>query len=182
MIDEEVFARVHRILSRFFAVIIIDSGNNELASNWLAALDVADGLVVPTQWRQDHVVTANKMLKTLRDRQHPVLERTMIVGTNAPAAAQAAPKKAAYEWFYGQHRHQVVEIPTDAAHPRGRGARLLQAVQEDPAGRAGSGRRRQLPDRRRRREPPPELADRSTAPCHPPIGVRPQSAANLCSL
>ena len=114
MLDEELFARVHRILSRFFAVIIIDSGNNELASNWLAALDVADGLVVPTPWRQDHVVTANKMLKTLRDRQHPILERTMIVGTNGPAAEQAAPKKAAYEWFHDQHRHQVVEIPTDA--------------------------------------------------------------------
>ena len=113
MLDEELFARVHRILSRFFAVIIIDSGNNELASNWLAALDVADGLIVPTQWRQDHVVTANKMLKTLRDRQHPILERTMILGTNAPAAEQAAPKKAAYEWFHVQHRHQVVEIPTD---------------------------------------------------------------------
>lgn len=112
-LDEQLFARVHRILSRFFAVIIIDSGNNELASNWLAALDVADGLIVPTQWRQDHVVTANKMLKTLRDRQHPVLARTMIIGTNAPAAEQATPKKAAYEWFSGQHHLQVVEIPTD---------------------------------------------------------------------
>ena len=112
-LDEKLFARVHRILSRFFAVIIIDSGNNELASNWLAALDVADGLIVPTQWRQDHVVTANKMLKTLRDRQHPVLARTMIIGTNAPAAEQATPKKAAYEWFSGQHHLQVVEIPTD---------------------------------------------------------------------
>ena len=113
MLDEQLFARVHRILSRFFAVIIIDSGNNEQASNWLAALDVADGLVVPTQWRKDHVVTANKMLKTLRDRQHPILQHTMIIGTNAPAAEQAAPKKAAYEWFQGQHHHQVVEIPTD---------------------------------------------------------------------
>ena len=113
MLDEKLFARVHRILSRFFAVIIIDSGNNELASNWLAALDVADGMVVPTQWRQDHVVTANKMLKTLRDRQHPILERTMIIGTNAPAAEQAMPKRAAYQWFHHQHGHQVVEIPTD---------------------------------------------------------------------
>ena len=95
MLDEERFARVHRILSRFFAVIIIDSGNNELASNWLAALDVADGLVVPTHWRKDQVVTANKMLKTLRDRRHPILDRTMIIGTNAPAAEQAGPKKTA---------------------------------------------------------------------------------------
>ena len=113
-IDQELFARVHRILSRFFAVIIIDSGNNELASNWLAGLDVADGLVVPTQWRQDHVVTANKMLKTLRERDHPLLERTMIVGTNAPAAEQPGPRKAAFEWFQGRHHLPVMEIPTDA--------------------------------------------------------------------
>ena len=94
-LDEEVFARAHRILSRFFGVIIIDSGNNEIASNWLAALDVADGLVVPAQWRQDHVVTANKMLETLRDRRHPVVERTMIVGTDGPAAARREPERAA---------------------------------------------------------------------------------------
>jgi len=113
-VDQELFARVHRILSRFFAVIIIDSGNNELASNWLAGLDVADGLVVPTQWRQDHVVTANKMLKTLREREHPILDRTMIVGTNAPAAEQPGPRQAAFEWFQGRHHLPVMEIPTDA--------------------------------------------------------------------
>lgn len=113
-LDEARFARVHRILSRFFAVIIIDSGNNELASNWLAALDVADGLVVPTQWRQDHLVTANKMLEKLKSRRHPVLERTVVVGTNPPAAEQAGPRKAALAWFAGKHRLPVVEIPTDA--------------------------------------------------------------------
>ena len=112
-LDEERFIRLHRILSRFFAVIIIDSGNNEQASNWLAGLEVADALVVPTQWRQDHLVTANKMLEKLRSRQHPVLERTMIVGTNAPAAAQAGPRKAALDWFSNRHRLPVVEIPTD---------------------------------------------------------------------
>ena len=112
-LDAKVFARVHRILSRFFGVIIIDSGNNEMASNWLAALDVADGLVVPTQWRQDHIVTANKMLETLRNRQHPIVQRTMIVGTNAPAAAQKEPKRAALDWFQTRHRLPVVEIPTD---------------------------------------------------------------------
>ncbi len=53
------------------------------------------------------------MLKTLRDRRHPILERTMIIGTNAPAAEQAMPKRAAYQWFHHQHGHQVVEIPTD---------------------------------------------------------------------
>lgn len=112
-LDAAGFARVHRILSRFFGVIIIDTGNNEQASNWLAALDVADGLVVPTQWRQDHVVTANKMLETLRSRRHPVIERAMIVGTNGPAAAQKEPKRAAHLWFEGRHRLPIVEIPTD---------------------------------------------------------------------
>ncbi|HEX8509834.1 MAG TPA: chromosome partitioning protein, partial [Propionibacteriaceae bacterium] len=113
-LDEERFIRLHRILSRFFAVIVIDSGNNELASNWLAGLEVADALVVPTQWRQDHLVTANKMLEKLRSRRHPILERTLIVGTNAPAAAQAGPRKAALDWFSSEHRLPVVEIPTDA--------------------------------------------------------------------
>ena len=130
-----LFARVHRILSRFFAVIIIDSGNNELASNWLAALDVADGLVVPTPWQQDHVVTANKMLKTLRDRQHPDPgadhdRRHQRTGRRG-AGRRRRPRTSGSMISTGT---RSVEIPTDSPHPRGRRARLRQAGQGAPGG------------------------------------------------
>lgn len=109
--DEEKFRRVHRILSRFFAVIIVDTGNNEKASNWLAALNVADSLVVPAKWRHDSILGANRMLESLAGQHHQLLSRTLIVGTNGPGDSQTEPRARALEWF-GQG-HPVVEVPTD---------------------------------------------------------------------
>ncbi|MCA0252624.1 MAG: ParA family protein [Actinobacteria bacterium] len=109
--DEEKFKRVHRILSRFFAVIIVDTGNNEKASNWLAALQVADAMVVPAKWRHDSILGANRMLESLADQGHEILGRTLIVGTNGPGDSQKEPRAQALAWF-GQS-HQVVEVPTD---------------------------------------------------------------------
>ena len=109
--DEEKFRRVHRILSRFFAVIIVDTGNNEKASNWLAALNVADALVVPAKWRHDSILGANRMLESLAAQHHQLLTRTLIVGTNGPGDSQAEPRARALEWF--GKSHAVVEVPTD---------------------------------------------------------------------
>ncbi len=109
--DEERFWRVLRLLSRFFAVIIIDTGNNEKASNWLAALNAADAMVVPTKWRHDSIVVANRMLESLAMQRHGILDRTLVVGTNGPGDSQREPRAQALQWF--GRSHEVVEVPTD---------------------------------------------------------------------
>lgn len=111
VMDQDQVRRVHRILARFFEVIIIDTGNNEKAPNWLAARDLADCLVVPMKWRQDSILVANRMLATMAEESNPLLHRTVLVGTNGPGDSQRDARAAVYTRFSGAHR--ITEIHTD---------------------------------------------------------------------
>ncbi|WP_448631186.1 MinD/ParA family ATP-binding protein [Cellulomonas soli] len=42
LFDARSFSELHSILSRFYRVLVVDTGNNMRASNWQAAIDVAD--------------------------------------------------------------------------------------------------------------------------------------------
>lgn len=110
-ISRDDFEDVHAILARFFEIIVVDTGNNEAAPNWLAAAHTADCLVVPTKWRKDSLIPAARMLESMQDTKPGLLERTLIVATNAPAEAQKESRKTAAKWF--GTRHRVLEIPTD---------------------------------------------------------------------
>lgn len=104
------FNTVREILSRFFPVIIIDTGNNEVASNWLATAEHADALIVPLAWRKDNLIPAARMLKTLSDEKHDIVNRTIVVGTNGPNDAVADVRSVAHQWFDG---YPILEVPTD---------------------------------------------------------------------
>lgn len=47
------FTEVHSLLERFYRVILVDTGNNLRAENWLAAAETADLLVVTSTIRED---------------------------------------------------------------------------------------------------------------------------------
>ena len=47
MITQENFSSILESVQRFWNLTILDTGNNTIAPNWLAALDVADQLVIP---------------------------------------------------------------------------------------------------------------------------------------
>lgn len=111
VMDQDQVRRVHRILARFFEVIIIDTGNNEKAPNWLAARDLADCLVVPMKWRQDSILVANRMLATMAEESNPLLHRTVLVGTNGPGDSQRDARSAVYTRFSAAHK--ITEIHTD---------------------------------------------------------------------
>lgn len=104
------FSTIHEILARFFPVIIIDTGNNEAASNWLAAAEYADALVVPVKWRKDNLIPAARMLTTLSENGNDLVNRTVVVGTNGPNDAVQNVKTVAKEWFRG---YPVLDVPTD---------------------------------------------------------------------
>jgi MinD-like ATPase involved in chromosome partitioning or flagellar assembly len=70
MIDDVAFGRLQEALSRFYRMLVIDTGNNVRAANWTAATSSADCLVVPTTvqrdvadtglWMLDHVVRTGR--------------------------------------------------------------------------------------------------------------------------
>ncbi|MGD7708117.1 AAA family ATPase [Microlunatus sp. Y2014] len=103
------FETIHGILGRYFQVVVVDTGNNEAAPNWLAAADAADCLVVPTKWRKDSLIPASRMLETLAERGFDT-SRVVIAATNGPADVREDVRRRGYDWFKSR---PVVEIPTD---------------------------------------------------------------------
>ncbi|WP_262425354.1 hypothetical protein [Brachybacterium sp. Z12] len=65
-IDEEAFADLNDALSRFYRIKVIDTGNNVRASNWLAAVESADQLVIISTVREDTFNAAAWMIDELR--------------------------------------------------------------------------------------------------------------------
>lgn len=111
VITERDFAQIHEVFERHFQVIVVDTGNNEAAANWLAAARCADVLVIPTKWRRDSLISAARMLETLQYASPALLQRTVIAASNGPAEAQPEAKASARAWFGAAY--PVVEIPVD---------------------------------------------------------------------
>lgn len=65
IVGESEFQEVHDQLSRFYRMIIVDTGNNRLSPNWLAAANTADMLVFATSLKDDTSVVAAKNLDAL---------------------------------------------------------------------------------------------------------------------
>src|SRR6478609_7258345 len=60
---------VRELLLRRYTSVVCDTGNNEAAATFLAAVDNADVLVVPTAPRDDHLYAAGQMLEFLAHRE-----------------------------------------------------------------------------------------------------------------
>ncbi|SIN87472.1 MinD/ParA family ATP-binding protein [Agromyces cerinus] len=67
-IDEAAFDRLHRTLSRYYRLLIIDTGNNMRASNWVAAVAAADQLVIVSTVREDTAASAAWLLDGLAEK------------------------------------------------------------------------------------------------------------------
>lgn len=59
------FALLHDTLARFYRVIVVDTGNNPRASNWQAAVDAADQLVIVSTVRDDTASVAAGLIDRL---------------------------------------------------------------------------------------------------------------------
>ncbi len=109
-ITAEDFQAVREILSRFFPLVVIDTGNNEVAPNWLEAVHNADVVLLPVKWRKDNILSAARMLETLTEQGREVVSRCIVVGTNGPGELMTSVQKSVAEWFAPL---PIVEIPTD---------------------------------------------------------------------
>jgi hypothetical protein len=61
-IDATAFDRLHDVLSRYYRLLIVDTGNNMRASNWVAAVAAADQLVIVSTVREDTAASAAWLL------------------------------------------------------------------------------------------------------------------------
>jgi len=81
MLTADAFAEIREVVSRFYKLIMVDTGNNVRAENWQAAIDATDQLVVTMSARNDSAETAARMLDHLEQtgRQRLVHQAVSIV-------------------------------------------------------------------------------------------------------
>lgn len=114
-IGREEYRRIHWVLQRWNDVIVVDTGNNPRAANFLAAIESADMLVIPVRWTADVVVSAGRLIDQLRANGHGDLVSravTVVTGASAPRA-QSLEQVEQWQRWYAEQTAAVVTIPYD---------------------------------------------------------------------
>lgn len=108
---------IHAVAAKYYRLIFIDSGNDEVDPMWLRMIDHTDQLVVATTTRDDHAEAGALLLEALAERD----ERSAALAHNAVAiVSQADPKATTSDvervaTGYGQLARETVTIPFDPA-------------------------------------------------------------------
>ena len=109
------FDAVHKLLERFYRVILIDTGNNMRAENWLAAAGAADLLVVTSTVREDTGYSGLWMLDALQDAGYQNLKYKAITVLSDPSAQVDSKLADDLVDVYQQRTRGVYRVPYDPA-------------------------------------------------------------------
>ena len=109
------FDAVHKLLERFYRVILIDTGNNMRAENWLAAAGAADLLVVTSTVREDTGYSGLWMLDALQDAGYQNLKYKAITVLSDPSAQVDSKLADDLVDVYQQRTRAVYRVPYDPA-------------------------------------------------------------------
>ena len=113
MIHAEDFTAVHRLLQRFYRVILVDTGNNMRAENWLAAAEMADLLVVTSTVREDTGYSGLWMLDALNDAGYADLKQKTITVLSDPSPTVDEHLLRDLTTVYEQRTREVFRVPYD---------------------------------------------------------------------
>ena len=79
IVGADNFRAVHGILSRFYRLILLDTGNNIRAEHFTEALEHTEQLVIPVAAGRDSATVAQKMMRSLVATGHRDLVRRAVV-------------------------------------------------------------------------------------------------------
>jgi MinD-like ATPase involved in chromosome partitioning or flagellar assembly len=114
IIGEQEFEDLHTQLSRFYRMIIIDTGNNRLSPNWLSAAARADMLVFATSLKDDTSVVAAKNLDALVAMgRHDLVKNAVCVISHTSAKGNDLGAGVHTREHFEQWVRAVVDIPYD---------------------------------------------------------------------
>ena len=114
-IDDVAFRKLHTTLSRFYRVLVIDTGNNMRASNWEAAVETADQLVIVSTIREDTGYGAASLIDGLRQKGHADKVAKAVTILASPSKTTDEPLSARLHDHFSQLTRTVVDVPYDAA-------------------------------------------------------------------
>jgi MinD-like ATPase involved in chromosome partitioning or flagellar assembly len=112
-VDGAAFNRLRAVLARFYTVLVVDTGNNVRSSNWQAAIDAADQLLVVSTFQRDSAVTASWVLDHLQ-----ATGRGDLVAGAVTVLSHATPttdRRTAAEFtdHFAARTRAVIQIPHD---------------------------------------------------------------------
>jgi MinD-like ATPase involved in chromosome partitioning or flagellar assembly len=114
-IDAAAFDRLHGVLSRYYRLLIVDTGNNMRASNWVAAVAAADQLVIVSTVREDTAASAAWLLDGLREKGFDNKIDDAVTILAAPSARPDKRLAERLERHFEQVTSAVVHVPFDPA-------------------------------------------------------------------
>jgi MinD-like ATPase involved in chromosome partitioning or flagellar assembly len=114
-IDADAFQRLHGTLSRFYRILVIDTGNNMRASNWEAAVAAADQLVIVSTIREDTAASAAWLVDGLRAKGHGDKVEHAVTILSAPASSNDAALASRLHDHFTQLTRAVVDVPHEAS-------------------------------------------------------------------
>jgi MinD-like ATPase involved in chromosome partitioning or flagellar assembly len=104
MLTALAFADIREIVSRFYKLIFVDTGNNVRAENWQAAIDATDQLVVTMSARNDSAETAARMLDYLEQQGLHRLVRQAVSVVSMPPSRRELDIPAIIQHFAARTR------------------------------------------------------------------------------
>lgn len=135
IVGAEKFGTIHEILSRFYRIILVDTGNNIRAAHFQAALESTDQLVIPVAASRDSARVARKMMEAFSTSGHRRLVDSAVVLLHdlEPADAASGDYLEVAQSIAAEFEplvSAVVPVPFDA-HLKD-GARIDYAALSDP--------------------------------------------------
>ena len=114
-VDAAAFTSLHDVLSRFYRVLVVDTGNNMRASNWQAAVAAADQIVVVSTIREDTAQSAAWALDALRSSGHEDAVRRAVTILSEPDRKADKDLRRRLRTHFGALTRAIVEVPHDNA-------------------------------------------------------------------
>jgi putative peptide zinc metalloprotease protein len=114
-IDAEAFNALHHSLSRFYRMIVVDTGNNMRASNWDAAVTAADQIVIVSTIREDTAQSAAWVADGLHEKGFSDKVANAVTILAAPSVRPDPALTSRLQDHFGLLTRAVVQVPFDPA-------------------------------------------------------------------
>lgn len=114
-VNAEDFDAVHDLMTRFYRLVIVDTGNNQGAPNWNAAIAAADLLVIPLTVQVDRGDKALNMLANLEAAGYGELVKNAVTVISHHAPTTDEQISSWLEETFTARTRAVVHVPYEAA-------------------------------------------------------------------
>lgn len=117
MIGGTEFNSLHSMLQKYYRLIVVDTGNNMRASNWRAAVEKADQVVIVSPVREDAAASAAWLIDGLRELGYAnkIANAVTIIRTPDPGVEKDKYKQLQrrLRGHFEALTREVVEVPFD---------------------------------------------------------------------